>query len=283
VGVPGELCIGGEGVSDGYLNRPELTASRFVSDQFRGEANARLYRTGDLARYRPDGNIEFLGRADSQVKLRGHRIELGEIEAALARHPAVRQSVTVVREDAPGDQRLVAYLVPRQPDAVRVDELRQFLLAWLPDHMVPAVFVCLDALPQTPHGKIDRRALPAPAGDRPELRTSYVAPRTRLERVIAGIWRELLQVDKVGLRDNFFDLGGNSLLLVRAHARLCRTLDVTLPVIAMLEHPTVGALAALLGNRHNAAKPVFPEILERAQRQRAAFGRHPVRVEEPKP
>ena len=181
IGVHGHLHIGGAGLARGYLNRPDLTASVFIPDPFSAEPGARMYKTGDLARYRPDGNIEFLGRADQQVKIRGFRIELGEIEAALGQHPAVREAVVLAREDAPGEKRLVAYVVADST----TDELRRFLKDKLPEYMVPAVVVLLDALPLMPNGKLDRRALPAPDRSRPELEKAFVAPRDDLERQLA--------------------------------------------------------------------------------------------------
>ncbi len=215
------MHIGGAGVARGYLNRPELTAEKFIPDPFSAEPGARMYKTGDLARYRPDGNIEFLGRADHQVKIRGFRIELGEIEAALGQHPAVREAVVLAREDAPGEKRLVAYVVAGAR-AADDDDLRRFLKEKLPEYMVPAVFVLLDALPLMPNGKIDRRALPAPDRSRPELDKAFVAPRTPTEELLAEIWAQLLDIERVGVHDNFFDLGGHSLLATQArfpHAR----------------------------------------------------------------
>jgi acyl carrier protein len=246
VGVPGELYIGGDGLARGYLNRPELTAERFVPHPFSDEPGARLYRTGDLARYRPDGPLEFLGRLDHQVKLRGFRIELGEIEAVLGRHPAVREVIVVVREDVPGDRRLAAYVVPAQAPAPALAELRGFLKAHLPDYMVPSAFVPLEALPLTPNGKVDRRALPAPEGLRPELEAAYVAPRTEVERTIATVWQEVLRLEKVGLHDNFFDLGGHSLLLVQVYSKLQGVFSNALSIIDMFKYSTVEALATYL-------------------------------------
>jgi amino acid adenylation domain-containing protein len=242
VGVTGELFIGGDGVARGYVNRPELTAERFVNDPFLGEPDARLYRTGDLARYRPDGNIEFLGRIDYQVKVRGHRIELGEIESVLGQHPAVREAVVTVREDVPGDKRLVAYVVPNHQLPLAIGELRGLLKDKLPDYMVPAAFVELEALPLTPNNKVDRRNLPPPPGER-QAEDLYIAPQNELERVIAGIWQDLLQVDRVGVADNFFDLGGHSLLATLVVARVRKALRVDLPLRTLFDTPTVAGLA----------------------------------------
>jgi amino acid adenylation domain-containing protein len=250
-GAVGELYIGGAGVARGYHGRPDLTAERFVPDPFGTAAGRRLYRTGDLARFLADGSLLFLGRADHQVKVRGHRIELGEIEARLAEHPAVGAAVVLAREDRPGDQRLVAYVLPAAGEAPPEGrELRAFLHERLPAAAVPGTFVPLAAWPLTPNGKIDRRALPAPeaaadAGDQ--------APRAGLERAIAAVWREVLGVERVGARDNFFDLGGHSLLLARVHARLAETLAVELTMVDLLRHPTVGSLAAFLRAERGAA------------------------------
>jgi acyl-coenzyme A synthetase/AMP-(fatty) acid ligase len=214
VGVPGELCAAGAGVNRGYLNRPELTRDKFVPDPF-GPPGSRLYRTGDRARWRADGNLEFLGRLDQQVKLRGIRIELGEIEAALARHPQVKQAVVVVRDE--GSKRLVAYVVPATDSSLTHEELRGFLKGRLPDYMLPAATVVLPALPLTPSGKVDRRSLPAPSMARSQ--GQYTEPLTDAERTLAAIWAELLRVDRVGRDDNFFELGGESLLAVQMTAR----------------------------------------------------------------
>ncbi|HEX2095690.1 MAG TPA: amino acid adenylation domain-containing protein, partial [Longimicrobiaceae bacterium] len=242
-GVPGELHIGGAGVARGYLGRPELTAERFVPDPFSGEQGARLYRTGDRARWRADGTLEFLGRTDEQVKIRGFRIEPGEVEAVLRDHPAVRDAVVVAREDAPGDRRLVGYVIPAG-EVPPVAELRALLRERLPEHMVPAALSVLDAFPLTPAGKIDRRALPAPDGARSGA--EYVAPRTPVEEILAGIWAEVLGAERVGVHDNFFELGGHSLLATRVQSRVRTALGVEMPLRALFEAPTVAGLAALL-------------------------------------
>jgi len=242
IGVPGELYVGGAGLAQGYLNAPELTAATFLPHPFSPEPGARLYKTGDLARYLPDGNLEFLGRVDHQVKIRGHRIELREIEIALECHPAIQQAVVLAREDIPGDIRLVAYLVAVQESMPVSSDLRRFLTAILPAYMLPSAYVFLDALPLTPSGKIERRAVPALDQARPTLAEAYVNPRTPLEEVVAGIWISLLRVEHVGLHDNFFDLGGHSLLAMQVIARLRDALHVEVPVRALFDAPTVAEL-----------------------------------------
>ena len=245
VGVSGELWIGGEGLARGYLNRPELTAEKFIPNPFSRSKGTRLYRTGDLARYLPNGSIEFLGRLDDQVKLRGFRIELSEIETALNTHPEVRESVAIVREDTPGEQRLVAYLVVGST-APSVTELRHYLKQILPEHMVPAAFVVLEKLPLSANGKIDRKALPVPDGARPELDKAFIAPATPLEQMIAAIWTEVLDVEEVGIHDNFFELGGHSLIAMMLVSRIREKLQIDLPLRTIFTLPTVADLAVAL-------------------------------------
>ncbi len=246
VGVPGELYIRGDGVARGYLNRPELTAEKFVPNPVGNDPGARLYKTGDLARRLPDGNIEFLGRTDDQVKIRGFRIELGEIETALGQHPAIRETVVLAREDAPGEKRLAAYIVAPQQSASSISDLRGFLAEKLPEHMVPSVFVFLDALPLTSNGKIDRRNLPAPDQSRPEQENPFVAPRTSVEELLARIWGEVLELEQVGIHDNFFALGGHSLLLTQIVARIQRAFLVSLPLRILFDAPTVADQSAAI-------------------------------------
>jgi amino acid adenylation domain-containing protein len=239
VGIPGELCVGGSGLARGYLNSPGLTAEKFVTDPFSSAPGARMYRTGDLARYLPDGNIEYIGRMDLQVKVRGFRIEPGEIEAVLAEHAAVRQAVVIAREDMPGDKRLVAYIAAAKVASITPEKLRRFLCERLPEYMLPSAYVMLEQLPLTPNGKLDRRALRAPSYET----TISVAPRHSLEELMAEIWREVLKVDGVGVHDNFFDLGGHSLLAAQVVARLGKLLKIELPLGRFFETPTVSALA----------------------------------------
>jgi amino acid adenylation domain-containing protein len=243
IGVTGELHIGGAGLARGYLNQPGLTAERFIPNPFSDLPGARLYKTGDLARYLPDGNLEFLGRLDNQVKIRGYRVELEEVEATLEQHQAIRQAVVVAREDASGDRRLVAYCVPHDGCRPDIRELRGFLHIKLPDYMVPAAFVVLDALPLTPNGKVDRQALPAPDQARPRLFETFVAPRTPIEELLVGIWASVLGVEAVGIHDNFFSLGGHSLLAMQVMSRLRKTFEVDVPLRALFDAPTVAGMA----------------------------------------
>jgi natural product biosynthesis luciferase-like monooxygenase protein len=274
VGVPGELVIGGKGVVRGYLHRPELTAERFVPHPFRGAAGGRVYRTGDLARHRPDGTLEFLGRLDHQVKVRGYRIELGEIESSLLTHSGVRETVVVAREDTPGDVRLVAYLVAAGKEAVPASDLKEYLRARLPDYMVPAHFVHLDALPQTPNGKIDRKALPAPEASKAPAAAAeaFVPPSNDLEQQIAAIWKDVLKLPEVGTRDNFFDLGGHSLLAVQAHRKLRDTLQRDLSITDIFRFPTIQSLSAYLGSE-GAEGAAAQQGQDRAAGRRAAMAR----------
>ncbi len=246
LGVVGELYLAGDGLARGYLGRPELSAERFVPDPWSSEAGGRLYRTGDLVRLRGDGELLFLGRVDHQVKVRGFRIELGEVEVALGEHPGVREQVVVALEEAPGEGRLVAYLVPEEAPGPSTSELCAHLAPRLPPAMVPAVFVTLEALPLTPNGKLDRAALPAPEGERPELADAFAAPRTEVEQTIAGVWRDLLGLDRVGLTDNFFELGGHSMLMVRLRDRLREALGRDVTVVVLFRYPTVATLAEYL-------------------------------------
>jgi pristinamycin I synthase 3 and 4 len=244
IGTAGELFIGGEGLARGYFGRPGLTAERFLPSAF-GEGR-RLYRTGDRARWRSDGELEFLGRTDRQVKLRGYRIELGEIEAALRECPGIKSTVVVARGDGPGDRRLIAYLVAEAALPANEAELRSRLKQALPDYMMPAAFVVLERWPLTPNGKIDREALPAPEG-RPEV-AEYVPPRTPTEQALAAIWADILKLDRVGVQDNFFDLGGHSLLATRLAARVRDEMGTTLPLRTIFDAPTVAGLAGLLAD-----------------------------------
>ena len=272
VGVHGELYIAGDGLAREYLNQPKLTAEKFVPDPFSGKAEARLYRTGDLVYYREDGSIAFVGRIDHQVKIRGFRIELGEIEATLGRHVQVCEAITVVREDDPGDKRLVAYVV-KQPNArVSADELRQHVRASLPEYMVPATFVLLDSLPLTPNGKVNRNALPAPQAGR-QVEETYVPPGTEVELILATVWQEVLRIEKVGVDDNFFDLGGNSLLLIRVHSKIRPLIDGELRVVDMFRFPTIRSLAGSLGREEADDTGKYDKIRVRASKRRNIINR----------
>jgi amino acid adenylation domain-containing protein/non-ribosomal peptide synthase protein (TIGR01720 family) len=244
VGVPGELHIGGEGLSQGYLYQPELTAEKFIPHPFSKEPGARLYKTGDLVRTLSNGALDFLGRIDHQVKVRGFRIELGEIEAALGEHPAIQENVVIAWEAAAGEKRLVAYLVPYNGTAPSLQELRSFLKEKLPEYMVPSNFITLDALPLTPNRKIDRRALPEPSPSRPALTETFIAPRTLKEEVFAKVWSQVLGIEQVGVYDNFFELGGDSLLAIRVVARLGQA-GYRVSTRQLFQHQTVADLAAI--------------------------------------
>jgi amino acid adenylation domain-containing protein/non-ribosomal peptide synthase protein (TIGR01720 family) len=249
VGVPGELYVAGLGLARGYMHRPDMTAEKFVPDPFApqwGETGSRMYRTADLVRRLPDGDLDFLGRLDHQVKIRGLRIELGEIETVLGQHPDLREVAVLVREDRPGDKRLTAYAVPSKPEAPpSAADLRRFLLERLPEYMVPAAFVFLDALPLTSNGKVDRRALPEPSREGEDL-TELVAPRDALELELVGIWQSILGRQPIGVRDNFFSLGGHSLLAVRLIAILRQRFQWTVPLAALFQEGTVEGLARVL-------------------------------------
>jgi amino acid adenylation domain-containing protein len=246
VGVTGELLVGGPGLARGYLNRPGMTAESFIPDPFNEGSGARLYRTGDLARYISDGNITFMGRADHQVKIRGYRIEPGEIEGVLTQHSAIQDAVVVARDQASGDKRLIAYVVPKEGSDVNVSELRNYLKESVPEYLIPSMFISLSTLPLTSNGKVDRQKLPAPEPGRPELEDGYVAPRNQLESDLAGIFSKVLGVENVGIYDNFFELGGHSLLAVQLISQVRDLFEVELDVIAAFEAPTVAELSVTI-------------------------------------
>lgn len=264
MGVAGELYIGGDGLARGYWNCPELTAERFLPDPFAADPEARMYRSGDLCRCLPDGNLEFLGRRDEQVKLRGFRVEPGEIEAVLRRHVAVRQCAVVAHHEA-GEVHLVAYVVA-QAEQPPPQELRRYLADHLPEYMVPSTFVALDTLPLAASGKVDRTALPVPP---PRSLGDFAAPVTREEADIAALWQNILGHPRVGLDDNFFDLGGTSLALIQAHSRLTADLHLDLSVLDLFEHPTIRSLARRISHASN--NPLADAVTQRALRQRQAF------------
>ncbi|MEM1391731.1 MAG: amino acid adenylation domain-containing protein [Cyanobacteria bacterium P01_H01_bin.150] len=266
IGVPGELYIGGEGVARGYLNRPELTSERFIQNPFDGSKSQRLYKTGDLARYRDDGNIEYIGRIDNQVKVRGFRIELGEIEAIINAHPQVKQAVVIVKEDINNDKRLVAYVIFEELTTAK--ELREYLKSQLPEYMVPSAFVTLDTLPLTPNGKVDRKALQTADTDADtiERENEYVAPRTESEETIANIFAEVLSVKNVGIHDNFFSLGGHSLLATQLISKLRVAFSSEIPLRTVFESPTVAELEPILTKTSASNKGLtLPQIQPRTE------------------
>jgi amino acid adenylation domain-containing protein len=279
-GLPGELHIAGDGLARGYLGRPDATAERFLPDPFAGAPGARLYRTGDLVRATVGagergaagcGALEFLGRTDRQVKVRGYRVELGECEAVLARHPGIAACAVELRQDAPGDRRLVAYVVPRDRSCPTSSELLSWLRRELPEYMMPLAFVPLAALPLTPNGKLDRAALPAPGVERPQLAVRLALPETELERRISALWRDVLRVDRVGIHDNFFDLGGDSFLMFKVHRSLVEMAGRDLPVTRMFQHTTIQSLAAYLAVEEQGA-PAPAAARVRADSRKAAIG-----------
>jgi amino acid adenylation domain-containing protein len=262
VGVPGHLHVGGVGLTRGYLHQPQLSAEKLIPNPFSAEPGALLYRTGDLARYLPDGSLEFLGRLDQQVKVRGFRIEVEEIEAVLASHEAVQAAVVLARERVKGVKELVAYVVAAQ---TTVSELRAYLKGRLPEYMVPAYFVLLDELPLTPNGKLDRLSLPAPTEIRSQTETAYLAPRNELEKMVAQVWQETLQLDQVGVHDNFFDLGGHSLLMLRIQGKVRTLFNRELSIVEMFRYPTISSLAELL-----ASEPPKQRSLEESEQRAVA-------------
>jgi len=271
VGETGELYAGGDGLARGYLNNPDATNANFVPNHFVPDADARMYRTGDLARWREDGVIEFLGRVDSQVKILGNRIEPGEVETVLNVHQHVKQACVVAHADESGSKRLVAYYVPLHNPNPSPRELRAYLLEKLPHYMIPALFVQLDSMPLSPNGKLDRAALPAPVflqdGD-----SSKELPSTQLEQLVSDIWKRILRIDRAGLDDNFFDLGGDSLLLLAVHFNLQKTTRTEIPVTDLFEFTTVRTLAAHLGQSQSATSS-FSAFQHQGQKQREAMAR----------
>ncbi len=270
-GVPGELYIGGVQVARGYLNRPDLTAERFIPDQFSDLAGARLYKTGDLARYLKDGDIDFLGRLDFQVKIRGNRIELGEIESVISQHSDVREVIVVAREDTPGDQRITAYIVTDRAEGIAGSELREITQRKLPDYMVPAYFIRLEKLPRTASLKVDRKALPAPDLLETKTETVYSPPRNNIQQNIVSIWQELLKVSRVGINDNFFELGGHSLLLVQVFYRLKELTSSKLTITDMFLYPTISTLTEYLSRDSDDSNATEGrQIAEKAMARRKA-------------
>jgi thioesterase domain-containing protein/aryl carrier-like protein len=247
IGATGELYIAGDGLARGYLNRPDLTAEKFLPNPFSTEPGARMYRTGDLARFLADGTIECLGRTDHQVKIRGFRIELGEIESALRTHPDVRQAVVIAREDTPGEKHLVGYVVPEH-ESPNVSALRSHLKLTLPSYMIPSAIMILETIPLTANGKIDRRSLPSPMSDAALQKAEIVAPRTHVEKQLSEIWEELFETTAIGVHDDFFDLGGHSILAVKMMTRIKRVFGKSLTINALFEAPTIARLASRIGD-----------------------------------
>ena len=245
-GVPGEICIGGRGVARGYLNRPEMTARNFVRNPFDNPLADRLYRTGDLGRYLSDGNIEYCGRMDNQIKFRGYRIELGEIESALEAHECVGQAAVVLREDTPGNRRLAGYIVRKGEREPAASELKEWLKAKLPDYMIPASITCLEHLPLTPNGKVDRQALPKPEDSGTDSQQEYQAPRNETETLLAELWQQALSVKPISVTADFFDLGGHSLLAARLLAQIERAFGRKMSLAALFKYPTIESFAARL-------------------------------------
>ncbi len=271
-GVPGELLIGGAGIAHGYRNRPEETATKFCSDLFTGAPGSRLYRTGDRARYLADGTLEFLGRLDHQVKVRGYRVETAEIEGMLERHPAVREAVVVALECGTPAAYLAAYLAVEGDPAPTVTDLRAFLADRLPEYLVPSAFVLLDRLPLNANGKVDRKALPEPDQRRAELGSVYAPPTTAEERALTAIWTHVLGVEKIGIDDSFFELGGHSMRLVQVQALLREKMDREVAVVDLFRHVTIRALAQSLA-REKPQELQLSEVQDRALRQRQALAR----------
>jgi amino acid adenylation domain-containing protein len=268
IGVTGELYIGGLGVAKGYWQQPELTKEKFIPHILSNQPEAKLYKTGDLARYLPDGNIEYLGRVDHQVKIRGFRVELGEIEVSLAQHPQVETTVVITNEN-----RLIAYVVPAEKADISVNELRHFLKEKLPDYMIPAAFVVLAALPLTPNGKIDRRALPLAENSYHQLSVSYDAPQSEIEKTIAKVWQQALQIEKVGIDDNFFDLGGHSLLALQVNNQLQEIFQQDLSIVEIFQYPTIKLLAQHL-SQQSSAPTTLDKMRVRVGKQREALNQH---------
>lgn len=273
IGVPGELHIGGIQVARGYINRPELTKERFIPDPFSQDPEGQLYKTGDLCRYFPSGAIEYLGRMDFQVKIRGLRIELGEIESIISQHENIREAVVTALKDDSGSPRLVGYIVPSQGEAPSIETLRTFLEKKLPDYMVPELFVTLDAFPLTSSGKTDRKALPKPDTSRPELEQNFVPPSTETERKLADIWCGILNIDKVGIYDKFFSLGGNSLRIIQTVARIQQELNFEVPAAKMLQYPTISQLAKFIEGGKTGDQDSYSKLKNRAKLRKAAVAK----------
>lgn len=267
VGVVGELYVGGDGLARGYLNRLELNAEKFIPNPYGRSPSERLYRTGDLAKYTTNGNIEFMGRIDFQVKIRGFRIEIGEVEAAIARHELVQDVIVIAKDDPLGNKSLIAYVVPKPETELTTSQLRNFLKENLPDYMIPAAFVVMDKFPLTPNGKVDKKALPSPEEMRSQVADDYVIPQTEAERLIASVWQEVLQINNVGIYDNFFEIGGNSLLLVQAYSKLQNLFGSQVSMVILFRYPNIHALAEYLSQSQSIEVPEPNRAENRKSRQ----------------
>jgi surfactin family lipopeptide synthetase A len=275
VGIPGELYIGGTGLAQGYLNRPDLTAEKFLPNPFSNQPGVRLYKTGDLARYLSNGNIEYIGRCDRQVKIRGFRIELGEIEAALSQYPEVRETVVIAKEDASGEKRLVAYLVTKEQLPLAVNELRVFLMERLPDYMIPTAFVLLESLPLTPNGKVDCEALPPPNQTRPDSEKTFVSPRNSVEQLLTETWKQVLELEVISIHDNFFEIGGHSLLGVQLISKINQKFGTPLLLSTLFKFPTIAELATQIEKEPTTALPESLVPIQAEGTQPPLFCIHP--------
>src|SRR5262249_498487 len=261
IGIPGEIYLGGDGLAQGYLFQPELTAERFVPDPYSNIPGSRLYRTRDIGRYRSDGEVEYTGRADRRVKVRGMRVDLGEVESVLGRHPALGNVAVTLDTGSPAGERLVAYVVANQTPSPTSGQLREFVAQRLPQHMVPSSFVMLEQMPLTPNGKIDRRRLPAPPSSRDLLDPSFVPPRNPVEQILAQIWKDVLSLDSLSVDDNFFAVGGHSLLATQIISRIRSWLSVDLPLRSIFEAPSISLLARQVISARDSSSPSLPPIL----------------------
>jgi len=284
IGVAGELYVGGDGLARGYLHNPILTSEKFIRNPLNSSSSEYLYKTGDLAKYLADGNIDFLCRIDSQVKIRGFRIELTEIESILIQHPDIREVVVIAREDQIGNKQLVAYVVPENPvsdnNSISTTTLRASLREKVPDYMIPAAFVILDAIPLNPNGKLDRKNLPAPTVDIFRGEQAFIAPINPMETLIANVWSQVLVLERVGVNDNFFDIGGNSLLVIQVHNRLQQMLNRDISIVDLFRYTTIKALAEYLTiDRDNHDRnqklpdPSREQLINRTDRQKQALKR----------
>ena len=273
IGIAGELLIGGAGLSRGYLNKPDLTKEKFIPDHISKVPNSLLYRTGDLACIQSDGNIKIYSRLDNQIKLRGFRIELGEIESILVTHPAVDQAVAIIREEDFGDKRIVAYITLQAGQDFSEIDLRQHLKKKLPEYMLPSIFVKMDTMPLTPNGKIDRKSLPHPKINRPELVQEFIQPQNELQKSISRLWSKILKIDKIGIDDNFFDLGGDSLLSVQLVMLLEKEMKTEIPVVKFFQYPTIRNFADYIERKHSPQQHSQSKLESRALLQRRALAK----------